>query len=783
MRNLTWPGWAGIRGDIVGGTTAAIVTLPPIMGIGVIAFAPLGSDYVSLGLIAVLMGSTVLTIWASLFGGVPGLISSPRASVCLVFASIVTGFLAADTIFAPGVDKSAVALSLGMMTIILGGLVQFGFGAFRIGDIIRYVPFPVIAGFLNAAAILIIISQIRVVLQLPAEAYLVEAWQYFDAGTLARIGLVGLTVLAIVYLPRAIPWVPGLISGGAFGVGAYFVVLAFEAGVDLGRTMPPIPNLTLDAGPLEDLFGLVSAAWQGGEGDGVTYGGIRLGADGWLTLLAIMIPGAISIAFLQSLDGLFSAVAFEELTQNPFNARRELMAQGIGTILCGSFSYLSGSASIGRTLPSYNAGGRTAWAGIVCSIVTLAAILALAPVVGRIPEIVVAAVLFVLAVGIVDRWSLSLLRNLVRNRFETKRSVVADLAIVCLVVGSAIVFGLVVAVGVGIALAILEFVMGIGRSPIRRSYRGDAVSSYLQRGNFSASLLQRYGDRIAIAELEGPFFFGSAGKIEAEVDRLASDGACHIILDMRRVNSVDSTASRALVRLSKRLARQGKTLSVSYVMPEQGSEERADPDEDGPAYNSYFHQNWDQLLNLGALGEIGREHFFPDTDTAMRHCEMLLVEELDRDGADTVPAWPGMTGLLDELDASEMEAIRSYSEERAYPAGTTIFRQGDAGEALYIILDGMVDAMVHQDATGREIRVNTMTGGAVFGEMAILDPQPRSATVVAVEDTTCLRISAEQLETLNARNPSLGLRVMKYMCLLFTSRLRMANLAIIELES
>jgi CRP-like cAMP-binding protein len=95
----------------------------------------------------------------------------------------------------------------------------------------------------------------------------------------------------------------------------------------------------------------------------------------------------------------------------------------------------------------------------------------------------------------------------------------------------------------------------------------------------------------------------------------------------------------------------------------------------------------------------------------------------------------------------------------------------------------MVDAVVNNDATGRTIRVNTMTKGAVFGEMAILDPKPRSASIVAMKDTTCFRISATQFERLNSENPTFGMRMMKYLCLLFTNRLRLANLAIIELES
>ncbi|MCG8548464.1 MAG: cyclic nucleotide-binding domain-containing protein, partial [Alphaproteobacteria bacterium] len=361
--------------------------------------------------------------------------------------------------------------------------------------------------------------------------------------------------------------------------------------------------------------------------------------------------------------------------------------------------------------------------------------------------------------------------------------VVTDLAIIALVVGTAIVFGLVEAVGVGVTVSIAEFVLGIGRSPVRRIYRGDAVSAFLQRGNFSAALLREHGSAIGVIELEGPFFFGSAGRIETEIDRLATAGAQHIILDFKRVSTVDSTASRTLLRLAKRLDAQDKTLSVSYVMPEQPADD-ASPEDGQALLNPYApHENWMKLNEFGTLDAMGRAHFFPDTDTALRQCEMLLVADITERGDEPLPAWPSMTGLFDELSDEEMKIVRSFSEEYRYEAGTTIFEQGEPGDALYILLDGMVDALVKQQPTGRDIRVNTMTSGAVFGEMAILDPQPRSATIVAMEDSICFRISAAQLESLTQQHPTLGLRIVKYMCLLFSTRLRMANIAIMELES
>jgi CRP-like cAMP-binding protein/anti-anti-sigma regulatory factor len=342
---------------------------------------------------------------------------------------------------------------------------------------------------------------------------------------------------------------------------------------------------------------------------------------------------------------------------------------------------------------------------------------------------------------------------------------------------------LIEAVGVGMAVAIVAFVFSVGRSPVRRAYRGNAVSTFLQRGDFSAALLREHGSRIAVLELEGPFFFGSAGKVEREVERLAGLGVRHVILDLKRVSSIDSTASQMLSRMARRQEKYGRTLAVSYLMPDNLSRQDLAGDDGFRRAPSSMHENWLKLEQFGAIDAIGRHRVFADTDTALRDVEMLLIEDIVVDGDAPAGAGASMAGLLDELTDAEMAVVRSYAEECRFTGGSTIFEQGDAGDSLYILLDGMVDAVIADTATGRRIRVNTMTRGAVFGEMAILDPQPRSATLVAMEDAVCYRISAGQFERLNAQDPSFGLRLMKYMCLLFTTRLRLANLAIIELES
>jgi len=622
--------------------------------------------------------------------------------------------------------------------------------------------YPVIAGFLNAAAILIVLGQLRVVFELPAGVSLVDFWRYVDASAFVRICIVIVTIAAVYAVPKLVPRVPGLLFGALFGVGVYYVVYAAGLPLDLEATLPGVDRIAISPKPVTDLAGLLAAGWHSAD----SFGGLRLSSETATVIAAILLPGALSIALLQAFDTLFSGVALDDLSRTRSEGRRELVAQGAGTLVGAAFGLLGASGSMARTKPCFDAGGRSGWAGLASSLFIL-----------------VAAVLFVIAIELFDKWTVALLKSLRTKGFAARRAVVVDLSIIALVVAASVCFGLIEAVGVGMAVAVIAFVLSVGRTPVRRAYRGNAVSTFLQRGDFSAALLRQHGSCIAVLELEGPFFFGSAGKVEREVERLSRLGVSHVILDLKRVNSIDSTASQMLSRMARRQEKYSRTLAVSYLMPDNlWRQDLAGADEFRRAPSS-MHENWLKLEQFGAIDAIGRHRVFTDTDTALRDCEMLLIDDIVVDGDGPAGMRTSMAGLLDELTEPDLTIIRSYAEECRFAGGSTIFEQGDSGDSLYILLDGMVDAIIADTATGRRIRVNTMTRGAVFGEMAILDPQPRSATLVAMEDTVCYRINAEQFERLNAQDPTFGLRLMKYLCLLFTTRLRLANLAIIELES
>lgn len=770
-----------LKAELSGGLAGALVSLPQSVGLGVVAFAPLGGDYVSLGLVAGLFGGIIVTACSALFGGARALISGPAASVALVFAAMLAGLTSLDAFAAPGVDGQAAALSLAMIALMAAGALQVAFGLCRFGDAIKFVPYPVIAGFLNAAAVLIVFGQWRVVFDLSPEAALSESWRFVDTDSLARAGVALVTAAAIFVAPKVLPKAPALLTGGVFGAGVYYGLIEAGVAADLGATLPPLHGVAFDVGPLRDLFGLAVAGF--GAGDAAATSGLaalaRIDGETWTAVLAILAPGVLSIALLQSLDGLFSASALDDLNLTRSDSRRELTAQGCGTAIGAAAGFLGGSGSIVRSTPCHLAGGRTAWAGLFSSGFLLLIVLLGAPLVARVPEVVVAGVLFAVAIRLFDKWTLARLRALRPVGFARQQAILTDLLIVAIVVATAVVFGLVEAVGIGMLFAMAEFVLGFGRSPIRRSYRGDAVSLFRSRDNVSAALLARHGRAVGVLELEGPFFFGSAGKIESEVDRLTAAGAAFVILDFRRVGAVDSTASRTLVGMFQRLAKQDGELFLSYL------ERRREPQPaDHGAAASGAHDLWLKLKQYGALEAIPASHVFPDTDSALRQCEMLLLNRVDRaddDHADANAPRP-LRNFIEQLSPAEADVIGAFVEDCDFDMGATVFEQGETGDAFYFLRQGKVDVLIQNGPGGRRIRISTLTDGDVFGEMAVLDPQPRSATIIAIEPTTCFRIDAHALDTLNERHPDLGMRLMKYMCLTFTTRLRIANQAILELE-
>ncbi|MGA7065097.1 MAG: cyclic nucleotide-binding domain-containing protein, partial [Pseudolabrys sp.] len=324
-----------------------------------------------------------------------------------------------------------------------------------------------------------------------------------------------------------------------------------------------------------------------------------------------------------------------------------------------------------------------------------------------------------------------------------------------------VTINIVLAVFLGIIIAIMLFIVRISRSNIRRRYACDKIRSRKARTSEEAALLEKRGGDIRVLELQGVLFFGSAEMLNDDIERASAAGIRTIILDLRRVTEIDATGSQILVDIQTSLALKNQHLVLSLA---KNSETAA------------------RLFEAGTIEAIGHSCVFEDIDRAMEWAE----DDLIRTNADEVTKSDEIplvcVDLLSTLTTAELKAIESHTRREAFPRGKIIFREGEPGKKLFIVTKGNVSAYLNQN-DGGDIRLATFASGTIFGELAFLDAGPRSATVVADDDVVCYVISDRQFAALAKDTPAVAIKLLSGLGRELSRRLRRANLTIHQLEA
>jgi glutaminase len=292
-------------------------------------------------------------------------------------------------------------------------------------------------------------------------------------------------------------------------------------------------------------------------------------------------------------------------------------------------------------------------------------------------------------------------------------------------------------------------------SAIRRSYRGHEARSHRVRSAPARDLLASMGSRIAVYELEGDLHFGTMERVyRAIVAEL--DGVEYVVLDCKRVRSIDEAALEMLVDLQHALHAAEASLVLSYV--EKGSL---------------------AARQLGVLAAHGGR-MFADTDDALEACEDAL---LDGVAATAIVPEPTLAAqeLLQGLTDDELRAVEKVATTQLASTGERIVHEGDDGDSIFFVLAGSVSVRVELDGE-RSRRLSTLGAGVAFGEMAMLDDGRRSADVVADEDTLLARVSVAELRELGERFPNLVTTVYRNLAANLARRLRSANDQVRALE-
>ncbi|MEN9360574.1 MAG: hypothetical protein RL095_2109 [Verrucomicrobiota bacterium] len=718
--------------DVWGGFAAMLVALPASIAYGVAVYALMGSEYIAAGVRAGILGALCIGLVAPFLGGAPRLISAPCAPAAAVLAALVAECLS-------GAHRGAGALPPEKIVVILtlvalfSALLQLLYGFLGGGRLIKYIPYPVVSGYLSGVGALIILSQVPKLLGAPKDLKLGAAllqpgsWQ----GPALLVSLV--TILGVLFGPRLTRKMPATILGLAAGMLAYFV-LSFWA-PELRRMNPlVIGKIDLSLGCLlPDIPGL----WQQLRG---------LSLHDWQDL----VMPALMLSVLLSIDTLKTCVVVDALTRSRHDSNRELIGQGAGNLCSAILGGMPGAGTMGATMVNLNSGGHTRRSGVCEGFFVLAALLLCPSLLAWLPLAALAGILVVGACRMIDWKSFLLLRQ---------RGTILDFCVIAAVIAVAVGWNLIAAAGAGLALAILLFIREqIRGSVIRRKLTGRQFSSKQQRLPAEQAILEAHGNQVRILELQGSLFFGTTDQLRSEVaDDLRE--CRYLILDLRRVQSVDYTAAHLMEQLEGQLKERSGWLIFSRL-PESLP--------NGRDLRAYFDQ-------IGVLDSSRHVLRFDSLDDSMRWVEdrILESEACFLTGREP-PLDLAEAELFRELDPEHLAALAACAQEREFAGGENIFAAGNQGDELYIVRSGVVRIVLPLEKGHHNLA--SFGRGSFFGEMAFLDRgAARSADAVAALPCSLWVISRARFDEVSRLHPAVGVRVFARLARTISLRLRRAD--------
>lgn len=485
------------RGDLAGGLTAAVVALPLAL-----AFAVASGVEPKAGLYTAIVAGIV----AAVFGGSPVQITGPTGAMAVVLIGIVTKY---------GIEKVWIA---GVMA----GIIQVALGVAKLGRLVKFIPYPVTAGFTNGIAVIIFCGQLNNFfgLQLPrSEHFLPGLWQTFthwEGLNFEAVGLATVVILTKLFWTRITTAIPGSLVG---------LVLATAIASFFHLDVPTIGSIPQSL-PMPQ--------------------GIPHGND--FRLIRELINPALALAALGSIESLLSAVVADGMTvSEKHNSDRELIGQGLANIIVPFFGGIPATGAIARTAVNVRSGGKTRLSGVIHGVALAIIVLTLAPLAAQVPLAALAGILMVTSVRMIEWEAIGLLM----------RATYSDFGVMMLTWMVTILFDLVLAVEVGLIAAGALFIKRMSELNLTKIPETEA---------FPPGVPLELSKQIAVYRVDGPVFFGAAERFvtflrdEPEVK--------YLILRMRFVPNMDTTGIVALEDIYRDLKRHDCRLLLTGLQPE-----------------------------------------------------------------------------------------------------------------------------------------------------------------------------------------------------------------------
>ena len=711
--------------DLFSGTISGALTVTHSIAMAALVFSGELSPYLPTGIGMALSGAFLVGAIVALKASFPLMIAGPQSTSSVIIALSASAL--ATRLSAEGsVDKVFPTVFVFIVLIsLMVGLFLFTLGRFHLGTLIRYVPYPVVGGFLAGTG-----------------------WM-LCAGS---IGFMTGEALSLQNLPRlfqsdsVVLWLPGLIIA--------FVLLVTSR---LYKGVLVLPSVLLAAVVLFYLalwisdISLAQAGLRGmllgpfaEEGFWRSINLSTLNGVDW-QLLAGQAVSVMTIMFFVAVSVLLNATGIELVTASDIDLDQELCAAGIGNIAAGLGCGLMGYQFLGYSVLNSKAGARSRIAGLLSAAFCAATLLLGAPALTYFPKPVVGGLVLFLGFSLLIEWLYVGWTKLQR----------LDYLLVVTILFFIVTVGFLEGVGIGVLIAVILFAVNYSRvDVIKHALSGETHHSNVERAGRQQGLLQEKGRQIFILRLQGFLFFGSANTLfervrqQMDVCGPGEEPIRYVVLDFQLVNGLDSSAVLSFMKM-KQLAR-AKGIPLVFT-------------------NTLANVH-DQLERAGIFEEGDSVCLtFPNLDRGVEWCENGILERQD-----VMTVGPhSFSILLGEIFPEQEDHGRrfvAYLEEMDVPAGQFLFRQGQSAENLYLIESGELSALLESNS-GESIRLRSMGTGTIVGEMGLYVDAPRSASVRAEQPSKLYRLSSVKLKEMQEHDPEVASAFHRFVVRSLASRL------------
>lgn len=742
--------------SLTAGTVALLISVVVEISLAALIFSGDLAPHVAAGIGFMLFGACVCALVAALSSSYPGTVSiaqdSPAAIAAVMVAAMLHRLPAAAS---PETRFATVVIALALTTI-LTGVVLVLLGTFKLGGLVRYIPYPVIGGFLAGSGWLLLRGAVGVMVDIPLD--LAHLPQLFAGLTWLRwVPGIVFAVLLFLVLRRNSHFlvIPTALVGGAI---VFYVILAltgtsFAEAKAQGWLLGPFPEGTLWQ-PLTPAL-LADVDWRA-----------ILGQVG--SIATIIIVTIISL--------LLNDSGLEITAHRDVDLNRELRSAGVANIIAGLGGSSTGYPSLSLSALGYRLGANSRLIGLLVALGSGLVLVFGAPLVAVVPRVLLGGMVGLLGVAFLAEW-------LYDAWFRLSH---LDYAIIWLILLVMSGLGMLEGVGLGLVLAVVVFVVQYSRTPVaKHTLSGATYHSTVERPSLERQLLQAKGNWLYILELQGFLFFGTGHKLLTQVqERLGAPNLPtphFIVLDFRQVTGVDASALLSLSKLQQKAQARECVLVFTHLTAPLEQALRRDvltatmetwwrlfPDLDHGV-------EWCEEQLLAIFAEVG---LVSKSRLARRRLSTasLLDEALHKlrdfmESEAPAPASRG-TGMLDEW-----VALDEYWERRTVGAGEMLLQQGEPVPGLFYLESGTA-TMRARSGTERAVRLRKIGPGTVAGEIGLATHTPSPSSVVMETPGVVYYLSRAKIDQLEESDPESAIAFYRFIARFLGERLTEANRSI-----